>query len=358
MHTDLGPILVRSCATILTAMEALDKGGLQIVLVVDASRRLLATLTDGDVRRGLLQGVSLQDTVERVMRQNPIVVSVGVRPEAIRQIMQTHHIRQIPVLDGDGVVVGLASYENPEDTFVQDTQVVLMAGGLGMRLRPLTEEIPKPMLRVGEKPLLELIVRNFVSQGFRKFHIAVNYRREIIQDYFGNGDRFDCSIEYIVESTRMGTAGALTLLPRPPSEPFLVMNGDLLTSVNFLAMLEHHNKLGSFGTIGAREYSFEVPFGVIRSEGEQLLEIVEKPVHRQLVSAGIYVLSPEVFDILDGSTCIDMPDLFKNMISRGMPATVFPLREYWLDIGAASDLERARQEFAQVFSGYAAGGRS
>lgn len=349
MYTDLGPIMISPGETILRAIEVLDAGGMQVVLVVDENRRLAATLTDGDIRRGLLRGVSLQDSVEKVMRADPIVVSVGERPEVIRQIMRANGIRQVPVLDDGRVVVGLASYENAEDNSVRDTPVVLMAGGLGMRLRPLTEEVPKPMLPVGDKPLLELILRNFISQGFRNFHISVNYRREVIQNYFGDGQRFDCSIDYIVETTRMGTAGALTLLPERPTEPFLVMNADLLTSVNFLTMLDHHREQGAVGTIGAREYSVEVPFGVITSRGEQLIEIVEKPVHRHLVSAGIYVLSPQVLEILDRSPPIDMPDLFKMMMTKGLPASVFPLREYWIDIGAASDLERARQEVDQIF---------
>jgi len=236
------------------------------------------------------------------------------------------------------------------DTCAHNTRVVLMAGGLGTRLRPLTEEVPKPMLPVGDKPLLELIIQNFVNQGFRKFDISVNYRREVIQNYFGDGQRFNCEIGYVVEEKRMGTAGALSLLPERPSEPFLVMNADLLTSASFTTMVEHHKAHRALATVGAREYSIEVPFGVISCDGEELLQIVEKPVHRHLVNAGIYVLSPEALDYLDPSVPTDMPDLFKRLMSDGQRASVFPLREYWLDIGAFSDLERAREEISEIFS--------
>lgn len=350
MFTDIDPLIVRPNDSILHAMKVLDAGGKQVVLVVDEGRRLVATLTDGDVRRGLLSGVTLDEPVRRVMWINPVTVVQGERAEVIRHIMRSHGVRQIPVLDAEGVPCGLAVFDEDEDTCARDTRVVLMAGGLGTRLRPLTEELPKPMLPVGDKPLLELIIQNFVNQGFRKFDISVNYRREIIQGYFGDGERFNCEIGYVVEEARMGTAGALTLLPQRPSEPFLVMNADLLTSVNFVTMIEHHKAYSALATLGAREYTIEVPFGVIGCEGEQLVEIVEKPVHRHLVNAGIYVLSPEALDYLQPGVPADMPDLFQRLMAAGQRASVFPLREYWLDIGAFSDLERAREEISDIFS--------
>jgi dTDP-glucose pyrophosphorylase len=350
MFTDIDPLIVHPEDAILKAMKVLDAGGKQVVLVVDEARRLIATLTDGDVRRGLLSGVALDEPLRKVMWANPITVTVGERPEVIRQIMRSHGIRQVPVLDRDGVPRGLAVFDENEGSGAHDTRVILMAGGLGTRLRPLTEDLPKPMLPVGDKPLLELIIQNFVNQGFHKFNISVNYRREVIQRYFGDGHRFNCEIEYVVEEARMGTAGALSLLPERPPEPFLVMNADLLTSVSFTTMIEHHNAHGALATVGAREYTIEVPFGVIDCEGEQLREIIEKPVHRHLVNAGIYVLSPDTLDYLEPGVPADMPDLFKRLIDGGQCASVFPLREYWLDIGAFSDLERAREEISGVFS--------
>lgn len=350
MLTDIEPLIVRPHDKIITAMKVLDAGGKQVALVVDDQRRLVATLTDGDVRRGLLNGVTLDDPLSKVMCTNPVTVPFGVPPEAMRQIMRSHGIHQIPVLDADGVPCGLGVIDEVAEATPRETRVVLMAGGLGTRLRPLTEDIPKPMLPVGEKPLLELIIQNFVAQGFRKFDISVNYRREAIQHYFGDGERFNCAINYVVEEARMGTAGALSLLRERPAEPFLVMNADLLTSASFSTMLDHHNEHGAVATVGAREYTVEVPFGVVTCEGARLTEIVEKPIHRHLVNAGIYALSPEALDFLEPASPADMPDLLKRILDSGGRASVFPLREYWLDIGAFADLERARQEIADVFS--------
>ena len=350
MLTDIDALIVRPEDKILTAMKVLDAGGKQVALVVDGDRRLVATLTDGDVRRGLLNGVGLDAPVHKVMCANPVTVRFGELPETMRQIMRAHGIHQIPVLNADGVPCGLAVFDEVEGNIVRDTRVVLMAGGLGTRLRPLTEDLPKPMLPVGDKPLLELIIQNFVAQGFRNFDISVNYRREAIQSYFGDGRQFGCSIEYVVEQDRMGTAGALSLLPKRPTEPFLVMNADLLTSANFSTMLDHHAEHGAPATVGAREYTVEVPFGVVTCDGERLTEIIEKPVHRHLVNAGIYALSPDALDHLEPGRAADMPDLLKRIMRSGEQVSVFPLREYWLDIGAFSDLVSAREEIGEVFS--------
>jgi dTDP-glucose pyrophosphorylase len=350
MLTDIDALIVRPDDKIISAMKVLDAGGKQVALVVNDDRRLVATLTDGDVRRGLLNGIGLDDPVSKVMCANPITVRSGELPETMRQIMRRHGIHQIPILDADGVPCALGVFDEVEEPTARDTRVVLMAGGLGTRLRPLTEALPKPMLPVGDKPLLELIIQNFVAQGFRKFDISVNYRREAIQDYFGDGRQFGCHIEYVLEQDRMGTAGALSLLSERPKEPFLVMNADLLTSANFSTMLDHHALHGAAATIGAREYTVEVPFGVVSCDGERLTGIVEKPVHRHLVNAGIYALSPGALDLLEPGRPTDMPDLLKKIMGSGEQVSVFPLREYWLDIGAFSDLERAREEISDVFS--------
>ena len=345
MLREIEPLFVSSDDTILRALEVMDRGGMQIVLVVDDHRRLLATLTDGDVRRGLLRGVGLDQAVEQVMHRDAATVGEAEGAEAMRRLFAERDVRHLPVIDENGVVVALASSEDADRSAVaRETPVVLMAGGLGKRLRPLTQDIPKPMLPVGGRPLLEIILENFKAQGFRNFILSVNYRKDIIQNHFDDGARFDCTIEYIEEDQRMGTAGALSLLGERPSEPLIVMNGDLLTATDFVAMLDHHGSSGATGTIGAREYSIEVPYGVIEGDGAQLRAIVEKPVHRHLINAGIYVLSPAALDYLEVGRYCDMPELFKRMMEDGSTASIFPLREYWLDIGAFSDLERARKE--------------
>jgi NDP-sugar pyrophosphorylase family protein len=224
-----------------------------------------------------------------------------------------------------------------------------MAGGLGTRLRPLTENTPKPLLPVGGRPLLETIVENFANQGFQKIFLSVNYKAEMFEQHFGDGSRFGVQIEYIHESDRMGTAGALTMLPSRPENPLIVMNADLLTTLDFRQFLEFHRAHRAKATMGVREYAFQVPYGVVEADGERLVSISEKPVHQFFVSAGMYILEPEVLDRIPAGCFFDMPTLFQSMLDEKVDAAVFPVREYWLDIGRLDDLERAQVEFGKFF---------
>jgi NDP-sugar pyrophosphorylase family protein len=228
--------------------------------------------------------------------------------------------------------------------------VVLMVGGLGTRLRPLTEETPKPLLRVGGKPILQTIVERFAAHGFTDFIFCVNYKAQMIRDHFGDGGRFGVRIEYIEESKRMGTAGALGLLPERPAEPFFVMNGDLLTNVNFENMLQYHLQNRAKASMCVREYDFQVPYGVVNIEEGLIRSIEEKPVHRFLVSAGIYMLDPSCLDLIPENAYYDMPALFERIVEEGGRAVSFPLREYWLDIGRMEEYERAKREYFEVFN--------
>jgi NDP-sugar pyrophosphorylase family protein len=222
-----------------------------------------------------------------------------------------------------------------------------MLGGLGTRLRPLTNDIPKPMLKVGNTPILETIVEGFKQYGYSHFVFSVNYKKEIIQDYFQNGEAFNVTIEYVEEDKRMGTAGALSLLENRPTEPFFVMNGDLLTQVNFKKLMDFHLEHQSVATMCVREYEYQIPYGVIETSGADLVSIQEKPIHRSFVNAGIYVLSPEVFDFIPENQFYDMPTLFESLIEQGMKSAVFPIHEYWLDIGQIEDYNRANNKFKE-----------
>jgi NDP-sugar pyrophosphorylase family protein len=226
-----------------------------------------------------------------------------------------------------------------------------MAGGLGTRLRPLTENTPKPMLMVGGKPLLEQTLGVFADQGFWKISISVNYRREIVQDYFGDGTKFGVDIDYIEEDQAMGTAGALSLLKERPDAPFVVMNGDILVSLQFSDLLSFHNRLGAMGTMVVREYEHQIPYGVVRAENDLMTGIEEKPIERYFVNAGIYVLSPEALDHVNEGEPLDMPSLLTRLKEAQHKVGVYPLREYWRDIGQIDDLEAARSEFDSVFRG-------
>ena len=335
--------------TIRSAIEAIDSNATKVVVVVDGEERLLGTVTDGDVRRGLLRGVSLDDPVEKVMNEDPVSHRLNESRDEALQVMREKKIGLIPVLDPDGRVVQLQTQEELLHPSLEETWVVLMVGGLGSRLRPLTEDTPKPLLKVGDRPLLETIVRSFARQGFQRIFLSVNYRAELFEAHFGNGAQLGVRIDYLHEDSSLGTAGALRLLPERPPGPVIVMNGDLLTSVDFRHLLDFHNAQSADATMCVRDYHLEVPFGVAVIDEQRLVAISEKPRHHFFVNAGIYVLSPESLEAIPPSGAYQMTDLFQALIDDGKGTTVFPIREYWLDIGRVNDLERAQGDFPSVF---------
>jgi dTDP-glucose pyrophosphorylase len=345
----LSDILITPADTILTALQIIEAGSVQIALVVDPERKLLGTVTDGDVRRGILRGVKLDEPVARVMNANPVVTRHADGSDEALRTMRRLEIHQLPVVNADGQVVGLERLDDLIRPLSSDTWVVLMAGGIGARLLPLTEVTPKPLLPVGGKPLIETIIGNFIDQGYHRFFLSVNYKADMFKDHFGDGSALGVRIDYLHEQTALGTAGALGLLPERPTEPIIVMNGDLLTSVDFSHLLRFHRDHGGAATMCVRDYSFQVPYGVVNIDGHRLAGIVEKPVQSFFVSAGIYVLNPDVLDLIPRQGSFDMPQLFEAATAAGHDTLVFPIREYWMDIGRFDDLERARTEFDKVF---------
>lgn len=337
-------------ATLEHAIRTLDAGALQICMVVDEDGKLLGTVTDGDIRRALLKRLPMESSVEHVMRRNPIVAERTTGSERLLALMAERQIRQVPLLDETGRVVDLAHIDALlKQPPIQDAWVVLMAGGLGTRLRPLTESTPKPLLRVGGKPLLETIIENFCQQGFRRFYIAVNYMAEMIKDHFNDGRRWNVDIRYIEEQERMGTAGALGLMPERPTGPLIVMNADLLTRVNFRSLLDYHSEHGSQATMCVSEYDFQVPYGVVELDGHRFKAIQEKPVHKVFVNAGIYALNPAVIDLIPRGRLFDMTTLFEQAVEAGHETAVFPVQEYWLDIGKENDYKQANGDYRQNF---------
>lgn len=333
------------------AIRIIDSSGSQICLVVEEDGRLKGTVTDGDVRRAILRGLGLDTPVETIMNHAPKVALPEEGRERVQQLMAANLLRQIPLVDAEGRVVGLAVDTELSGIAgsARDNAVVLMAGGLGNRLRPLTDDMPKPLLKVGAKPLLETILETFIGFDFRDFYISVNYRAEMVKAHFGDGSRLGCRVSYLEENQRLGTAGALGLLPTRPTAPFIVMNGDLLTKVNFASLLEFHREHRAAATMCVREYDFQVPYGVVNIEDHRIVSLVEKPVHSFFVNAGIYVLDPSVLDLIPKGRYFDMTELFEGLIKSGADTAVFPIREYWLDIGRIDDFERANGEFARVF---------
>jgi dTDP-glucose pyrophosphorylase len=336
-------------STIINALSAINSGSVKIALVVDSDNKLLGTLSDGDIRRALLGKKTLNETIENVYFKNPTTANKGSSKEDLLHLCLINGIAQVPVVDEDRKVIDLFIINDGTLKKQHENHVILMAGGLGTRLRPLTKNTPKPMLEVGGKPILETIVRCFVDSGFTNITMCLGYKSNIVQDYFQDGSDFGANIDYIDEEKRMGTAGALTLLEERLDNPFFVMNGDLLTNIDFEKMLDFHVEYNSKATMCVREYDIEVPYGVVNVANENITSIEEKPIHRFFVNAGIYLLEPDCIDLIPDNEFYDMPTLFEELIATKEKVVSFPLQEYWLDIGRIADYERANIEYFSKF---------
>ena len=350
MSRDWRRVLISPQTNLQKTIEVIDDQALQVALVVDQKERLLGVVTDGDIRRALMKGFTLQHSVVDVMNKFPKVASVSDSKEHLIAIMEKHQLYHLPVLDNQGSIVALktlrALYKQPEF----ENPVFLMAGGMGLRLRPLTNSCPKPLLEIGGKPILETIIENFVKAGFKNFYIAVNYLADQIQDYFGDGSAWGAKIKYVHEDEPLGTAGALGLLEDSlPDLPVLVMNGDILTQIDFLHLLEYHNQQGGVATLCVREHEYQIPYGVVSIEHGSISGIVEKPIHKCFFSAGIYVLNYSLISEIKSQKRLDMPDFLNFQITTGALVSMFPVHEYWLDIGREADFLRAQGEFSRYF---------
>jgi len=339
---DIGDVVVRVDATVRDAISRIDTGGQQFALVLDEDDRLRGIVTDGDIRRAILRGVSLEDGVGTVMNTESKTASIDDSDEDVTALMERYGIRFVPIVDADAKVTGIITNSGRVHTASVANPVVLMAGGRGQRLYPLTRDIPKPMLPIGDTPLLELILRRLAGQGFRDVFISVNYLAEVIMDHVGDGSRFGLHVEYLHEDQPLGTAGALFQLRDRVAGSFIVMNSDLLTHVSLRRLLRFHDDEGFAATVGVREYAFEVPFGVVELDGARVTGMSEKPVHRSLVNAGIYVLAPAALQSLADDEYCDMPTLLGRLMEGGGTVGAFPIHEPWLDVGRPEDLDRAR----------------
>ena len=342
-------IKLKQNATIKEALGIIDSGAMQIALVVDDNDKLLGTLTDGDIRRGILRGLDLDSSIETIVFKEPAIAKISSTKEEILKIALSKKLHQIPIVDDNGIVLDLKEIEELVEPKIKTSRVILMVGGLGTRLRPLTQDTPKPMLKVGNKPILQTIVEKFAEYGFVNITMCVNFNASIIRDYFGDGKEFGVNIDYVLEQKRMGTAGALSLLKERPSEPFFVMNGDLLTNVNFEHIFNYHTLHKATATMCVREYDYEVPYGVVKMNDNKITAIAEKPVQKFFVSAGIYMLSPEILDLIPQDEFYDMPTLFEKAIAQDKNVISFPIHEYWIDIGRLEEYQKANEEYAKIF---------
>ena len=348
-----GPRSLDNCladlnASILDVIRCLHVNGLRIVLIHE-NGVLRGTVTDGDIRRAILANVSLDSAAQTIMNPKPMVIDASVNHVRALEIMRRKAITVLPVLDSTGRIIDLLEMRQLLSEQFHRNWVVLMAGGLGTRLRPLTETIPKPMVVVGGRPILETTIIQFAGQGFRELFVSVNYKAEIIESYFGNGQRYNADIRYLRETSKLGTAGALSLLPHRPEYPVIVMNGDILTTLWFPSLVEAHEKSGALATVALTEHTYTVPFGVVSVDGGKVARIEEKPSQKLKVNSGIYVLSPEAWDWIKPGEPLDMPSLLARMLEAGAPVGAWQIEGYWTDIGRYEDLGVANAKFGEIF---------
>jgi dTDP-glucose pyrophosphorylase len=339
---DLTNCFVTEGGTLRDAMVALDRGVSRIALALDREGRLVGVATDGDVRRALLAGAGLDDRLAPSLSRSFASIPRSAGRAGALDLMRARGIEAVPVLDDEGHPVGLHLLHEFVDPVRRSTEAVVLAGGLGVRLRPLTESVPKPMLLVAGRPILERIVLHLVGHGVTRIHLAVNYLAEVIEEHFGDGSGFGCRIEYLREEEPLGTAGALGLLSHPPNEPVLVMNGDLITTADLGALLAYHESGGFAATVGIRRYVHAIPFGVVERDGDQLVSIEEKPNVIREVLTGIYVLDPLLVGRVEHGRRLDMPEFLATALERGDPIGSFGVEGDWIDVGQREQLDRAR----------------
>jgi dTDP-glucose pyrophosphorylase/CBS domain-containing protein len=351
MTNKLASVAVSPAVTMREVMECIDRSGRGIALVLDDDNRLIGTVTDGDLRRAILSGLQLEQPVADVLAQRrtlftlPRTAPTGMADEALLQLMNETGLRHIPVIDEEGRVVDVAFLNDLVKEYELPLRAIVMAGGYGTRLRPLTESLPKPMLPVGSKPLLELIVNQLREAGIKHVNVATHYRGEMISEHFKNGEEFGVEINYVREDEPLGTAGALGLLEQS-DQPLVVINGDILTRVDFRAMHSFHREHEADLTVGVRQYEFCVPYGVINTDGVAVTGISEKPVLRQFINAGIYLLDPSVCRLIPNGQRYDIPELIQRLVADNRRVVSFPIREYWLDIGKAEHYDQAQADVA------------
>lgn len=329
-------------ATIQQAIVNLNQVSIKIVMVVNENGGLVGIISDGDIRRGLLKGLTLDSSIETIVHLDALVVPTDMSREMVLQLMVANKIQQIPVVDANHHVVGVHLWDEINALPERSNLMVIMAGGMGTRLHPHTENCPKPLLPVAGKPILEHIIERAKLEGFSHFVLAVHYLAHMIEDYFGNGERLDVQIDYLRENSPLGTAGSLSLLNPIPEAPFIVSNGDVLTNIRYGELLDFHTRHNATATMAVKVYEWQHPFGVVQTEGVDIIGFEEKPVARSHINAGVYALESDALDVLSQGENCDMPALFERLQTKEKRTVAYPMHEPWLDVGRPDDLETAR----------------
>jgi dTDP-glucose pyrophosphorylase len=334
-------------ATIGQAAKCLNDVSIKVVMVVNNLGILEGTVSDGDIRRGLLRGLNLQESISSVLHKNALVVTAEISRDLVMQLMAANNIYQVPIVDDSRRVIGLHLWDDITRRDDRPNLMVIMAGGKGTRLRPHTENCPKPMLHVGGKPILEHIINRAKVEGFVKFSLAINYLGHMVEDYFGRGERFGVEITYIREKIPLGTAGALNLLDPKPEFPILVTNGDVIADLRYGELLDFHVRQSADATMAVRAYEWQHPFGVVETKGYEIIGFEEKPIARSHINAGVYVVQPTVLQHLQSDSPCDMPNMFARIRSAGGKIIAYPMHEPWLEIGRPDDLKQANESFGE-----------
>ena len=338
--------------TIKETIEVIDQYGKGIGIVVDKEGRLLGTVTDGDIRRAILKGISIDEKAEVIMNSNCVFINENYSRIFIDSIFKSKKIFQIPVVDENMKLVDVIFYNDIySETEGKSNYAIIMAGGLGTRLRPLTEEIPKPMLKVGDRPILETIITQLRDFGYKNILISVNYKSHMIENYFQDGKNFGVNIEYIYEPKKLGTAGAIKLVQKYLDKDFFVVNGDILTKLNFEHFIKYHAENKNHITIASRKYDMQIPYGVLNVNGDRVESLVEKPKIERFVSGGIYCLSPKIIEYIPEDEYYNITTLIEKVIDKAENVGSFPITEYWMDIGYIEDYNKANKDYFEIFRG-------
>lgn len=333
---------MRENSSIQDVISNLDRVAIKIVLVVTADGELLGTVSDGDIRRGLLRGLEMDSSIKEIIHRQPLVVFPDIERDLVIKIMTANKVQQIPIVDERNHVMGLHLWDQLTEQKQRSNIIVIMAGGEGRRLRPHTENCPKPLLPVAGKPMLERIIERAKLEGFIHFVLSVNYLAHMIEEYFGNGSRFGVKVDYLRENSPLGTAGALSLFDQLPLEDFVVTNGDVLTDIRYGELLDFHTRHRATATMAVRVHEWQHPFGVVQTKGIDIVGFEEKPVSRNHINAGVYALSPEALGELSKGKHCDMPQLFESLHVSNKKTVAYPMHEPWLDVGREADLVQAR----------------
>ncbi|HBF36363.1 MAG TPA: alcohol dehydrogenase [Firmicutes bacterium] len=340
-NDELRKFIIKADQTIREAMETINANWREVALVEDANRQIVGLITDGDIRRGLLCGLTLASPVIKIIKKDYIFVGPEEDRAAVLDLMKALSIRHIPIIDQQKRLIGIHFLQDLIGTPIKPNIAVIMAGGKGTRLMPLTQNYPKPMIKVAGRPILERLILHLVGFGIQKIYISINYCGEIIEGYFGNGSALGCSIEYLKENEALGTGGALSLLPECPKHPFIVMNGDLVTQANINGLLEFHQRIKAAATITSRTYQMEIPYGIIETAENRLVQLQEKPLIHYLINAGIYVFNPKVISLVPRNQYFPITRLFEALLEKKDIVGVYVLNEEWIDVGIHQELQRA-----------------